>query len=75
MTDYPFLAELMGDVDPQSLDPHPVLEQCSTDFLWQRSPFAIDPCGVNDPTVTRPGVDYLVAYWMASYHKFIDKEF
>jgi len=75
MTQYPFLAELLGDVDPQSLEAHPVLEQCSTDFLWQRNPFRIEPCGSDNPAVTRPGVDYLTAYWLASYHKFIDKEF
>ncbi|MDP8221798.1 MAG: hypothetical protein P9L99_00440 [Candidatus Lernaella stagnicola] len=75
MTQFPFLAEIMGNVDPQSLEAHPVLEQCSTDFLWQRNPFRIEPCGSDDPSVTRPGVDYLVAYWLASYHKFIDKGF
>jgi hypothetical protein len=75
MTKYPFLEELMGDVDPQSLEAHPVQEQCTTDFLWQRSPFQNDPCGTDQPNVTRPGIDYLVAYWMASYHKFIEKDF
>ncbi len=73
MTQYPFLEELLGNVDPQSEEAHPVLEQCSTDFLWQRNPFRIEPCGSESPQVTRPGVDYLVAYWLASYHKFIDK--
>jgi len=72
---FPALADIMGDVHPQSLVAHPVLEQCSTDFLWQRNPFRIEPCGSNSPDVTRPGVDYIVAYWMASYHKFIDKAF
>jgi hypothetical protein len=52
-----------------------VQEQCTTDFLWQRSPFQNDPCGADQPNVTRPGIDYLVAYWMASYHKFIAKDF
>jgi hypothetical protein len=78
MTQYPFIAELLGgggDANPQNLDAHPVLEQCTADFLWQRNPFRIDPCGADDPSTTRPGVDYLTAYWMASYHKFIDKTF
>ena len=72
---YPGLAELLEGVNPQSLEAHPVLEQYSTDFLWQRNPFRIKPEGSDRPELTRPGVDYLVAYWMASYHKFIDKGF
>jgi len=75
MIQYPFLAELLGNVEPQSQDAHPVLEQCSTDFLWQRNPFRLEPCGSDSPHITRPGVDYLTAYWMSSYHKFIDKSF
>jgi len=71
---YPFLESVFGDVDPQSLEAHPVPEQCSSDFLWQRNPFQIEPCGVDRPEETRPGVDYLVAYWLAAYHKFIGKE-
>jgi hypothetical protein len=39
------------------------------DFLWQRAPWALyDP---GDPTQTEPGVDYLVAYWMARRHEFL----
>jgi hypothetical protein len=75
MIQYPFLAELLGNVEPQSQDAHPVLEQCSTDFLWQRNPFRYEPCGSDSPHITRPGVDYLTAYWMSAYHKFIDKSF
>ncbi|MBZ0270835.1 hypothetical protein K8I61_02275 [bacterium] len=73
-TQYPFLEELFGSVDPQSIDAHPVLEQCTTDFLWQRSPYRNEPCGSDNPLVTRPGVDYITAYWMASYHKFLTKD-
>ncbi|MCZ7583172.1 MAG: hypothetical protein M5R36_07440 [Deltaproteobacteria bacterium] len=70
---YPFLGDLFGNIEPQTLDAHPVLQQCSTDFLWQRNPYRFEPCGTDNEAVTRPGVDYLVAYWMAAYHKFIDK--
>jgi len=74
MEQYPELAELMGDVDPQAKDAYPVPYQCSTDFLWQRNPFRLS-CGAPEmPRHVNPGVDYLVAYWMANYHKFITKE-
>ncbi len=74
MEQYPFLKEIMGDVDPQAAEAFPVQLQCETDFLWQRSPFSIGPCGSDDPSSVQPGVDYIVAYWMASYHKFITKD-
>jgi hypothetical protein len=39
------------------------------DFLWQRHPWGLYDAG--DPYQTEPGVDYLVAYWMARHHGFI----
>ena len=74
MEEWPWLAELLGNVDPQAMEAFPVLEQCTTDFLWQRNPFHVGPCGSDSPQVVNPGVDYLAAYWLASYHKFIAKE-
>ena len=38
------------------------------DFLWQREPWGLQSGG--DPNQTEPGVDYLVAYWMARKHAF-----
>jgi hypothetical protein len=73
ITQQPFFEYIFGNIKPQSMDAHPVQQQCTTDFLWQRNPFVIEPCGTDRPHVTRAGVDYLVAYWMASYHKFIAK--
>ncbi|MCB9476494.1 MAG: hypothetical protein H6684_11870 [Deltaproteobacteria bacterium] len=72
---YPILETLMGGVDLQSLEAHTVDEQCSTDFLWQRSPFRNEACGADQPSRVEPGVDYLVAYWMAAYQGFIDKSY
>jgi hypothetical protein len=72
---YPFFEYIFGEIEYQSLEAHPVLEQCTTDILWQRNPFRIEPCGSDRPEVTHSGVDYLMAYWMASYYKFIDKSF
>ncbi|MBI5481027.1 MAG: hypothetical protein HY906_19370 [Deltaproteobacteria bacterium] len=39
------------------------------DFLWQRHPWGLFDAG--DPAQTQPGVDYLVAYWMARHHAFL----
>lgn len=72
---YPFIENIFGVVEYQSLEPHPVLEQCTTDVLWQRNPFRIEPCGSDRPEITHAGIDYLMAYWMASYYKFIDKSY
>ena len=74
MVDYPFLGQIMGNVYPQALDAFPVDEQCTTDFLFQRNPFKFDECGNDDIRTVNPGVDYLISYWLASYHKFISKE-
>jgi hypothetical protein len=74
LTDGPtLLRSMIGRVDYQATEAFPVNLQCSTDFLFQRNPFHINECGVDDPSVVNPGVDYLIAYWLASYHKFIPK--
>jgi hypothetical protein len=39
------------------------------DFLWQRHPWGLFDWG--DLARTQPGVDYLVAYWMARHHAFL----
>ena len=71
---YPILADIFGDVDVQAKNAYRVIYQCSTGFLWQRNPFAIS-CGATEmPRMVNPGVDYLVAYWMASYHKLLKKD-
>ena len=73
MEAYPILREIMGSVNDQALEAFPVDEQCTTDFLFQRNPFAIGACGSDSPEVVNPGVDYLIPYWLASYHKFVTK--
>lgn len=73
MEQYPILEEIMGSVNYQALEAFPVDEQCTTDFLFQRNPFKIEACGSDSPEVVNPGVDYLISYWLASYHRFVDK--
>jgi hypothetical protein len=45
--------------------PLPIAARPPQDFLWQRSPFALD--GSQDPTISQPGVDFLSPYWMLRY--------
>ena len=70
---YPTLEGIFGSTQVQALHAYPVFYQCFTDFLWQRNPFSIECGGVDEPRYVSPGVDYLVAYWMAAYHKFLGK--
>lgn len=69
----PLVRRLVGDVKPETTKALPVPLQCSTDFMWQRSPFRIGECGKDDPSFVNPGVDYLAAYWLAAYHGFVEK--
>lgn len=62
------------DIDLQAENAFPVQKQCTTDFLWQRNPFVMTACGCDDKKAVNPGVDYLAAYWMASYEKFLSKD-
>ena len=44
----------------------------AVDYAWQISPYTISqPC--HQPWVEFPGVDYLLAYWMARYHGYYRK--
>jgi hypothetical protein len=46
-----------------------VADRPVADFLWQRDPWSLyDP---GDLAQSEPGVDYLVAYWMARHHDFL----
>jgi hypothetical protein len=70
----PWLGPMMGSVVPQALDAFPVTGYCSDEFIFQTSPFVIQQCGEGSPTKVDAGVDFLIPYWLASYHKFITKE-
>jgi hypothetical protein len=74
MVQFPFLADIMGNVKVQALEAFPVDQQCTTDFLFQRNPFRFNACGSDNPKIVNPGVDYLIPYWLASYHKFVTKD-
>jgi hypothetical protein len=53
----------------EALYPIAVEKRPSTDYLWQRDPFALD--GVGDPQRQAPGVDLVLPYWMARYYKLV----
>jgi hypothetical protein len=63
----------LGITGEMSTVPLPIREQCSTDFLWQRNPYELETCGAPLPQHVQPGVDYLLAYWIATYHKYVGK--
>ncbi len=67
----PWLEEIMGSVEAQAKEAFPVKQQCSAGFQFQKNPFEINECGTYNPRMVHSGVDYLVAYWLASYHKFL----
>ena len=74
LAQYPILEEMLGGIEPQAIEAYPVYFQCSTDYLWQRNPFRINCSYKEDLTKVQPGVDYLTAYWLASYYQFISKD-
>ncbi len=74
VTQYPFLEEILGRFQYQALEPFGVDGLCPAGFMFQWSPFVIEECGSDDPTKVHSGHDFLAAYWLAAYHKFIDKE-
>ncbi len=58
---------------PLPVDKRPGLD---LDFMWQRSPFLTDlmpggQVGKDCPDTESPGVDYLLAYWLAAYLKVV----
>lgn len=68
---FPWLADLLGLVHLQALEAFPIPQQCMNGFQWQHDPFIVEECGSDDPTQVEPGVDYLAAYWLASYHGLV----
>jgi hypothetical protein len=71
---YPFLEPLLGGIEYQAADPFDVDGYCPAGFMFQWSPFGIEECGSDDPTKVHSGHDYLAAYWLASYYRFVTKE-
>jgi hypothetical protein len=50
----------------EACQPLPVEDRVTTDFLWQRDPFALYGGGAGD--IETAGVDYILPYWMARYY-------
>jgi len=50
----------------QACSPVPVELRPNTDFLWQRSPFAVT--GYGFARIETAGIDYILPYWMARYY-------
>jgi hypothetical protein len=50
----------------EACQPLPVQDRVTTDFLWQRDPFALYGGGEGD--IETAGIDYILPYWMARYY-------
>ncbi|HUA60187.1 MAG TPA: hypothetical protein VML19_15610 [Verrucomicrobiae bacterium] len=53
----------------EACQPLPVEDRVTTDFLWQRDPFALSGGGEGD--IETAGIDYILPYWMARYYGVI----
>lgn len=75
---FPTLRRLLNkvemDFEPQAKEAFPILLQCPYRFLFERTPFTVEACGNGNKRLVQPGHDYLVAYWLASYHQLIKPE-
>ena len=65
--------DILKKITPQliSAKAFPIREQCSNGFLFQRNPFKIYACGVDNKKHSHSGTDILAAYWLARYYNFI----
>jgi hypothetical protein len=53
----------------EACQPLPVVDRVTTDFLWQRDPFALSGGGAGD--IESAGIDYILPYWMGRYYGVI----
>jgi len=53
----------------EACQPLPVVDRVTTDFLWQRDPFALSGGGQGD--IESAGIDYILPYWMGRYYGVI----
>jgi hypothetical protein len=71
---HPGLSGLLGvEIQYQSLEAYPILEQCPTHLFWENDPFLTVCPKPENASYVYPGFDFLFAYWMANYHKFISR--
>lgn len=57
--------------EDRACDPVPVQRRIPTDFIWQRSPFQV--LGGGYGRIETAGIDYVLPYWMARYHKVVNE--
>lgn len=57
--------------EDRACDPVPVQRRIPTDFIWQRSPFQV--LGGGYGRIETAGIDYILPYWMARYHKIVNE--
>ena len=71
----PFFETIMGfiEVKIQAEEGFPIRMQCSSGYIFQRNPFKIEACGRNNPLELFSGLDYLITYWLSSFHNLISQ--
>ena len=61
-----YFTDVSGTYPPlcggEACEPVPVNQRPNTDFLWQRSPFAVK--GGKNGTIETAAIDYILPYWM-----------
>jgi len=60
------------DCDGQSAVAMDVSHRIPTSFLWERNPWKL--VGNLEPNKLYPGVDYLIAYWMARHYGYVEDD-
>jgi hypothetical protein len=72
---HPWLSQTLGvEIQYQTLQAHRIMDQCPTHLYWENDPFLTVCPNPENPAYVYPGFDFLFAYWMAAYHKFIPKD-
>ncbi len=64
-----FTGQFAACSNNEACDPLPVEDRVTTDFLWQRDPFALS--GGGQGTIETAGIDYILPYWMGRFYGVI----
>jgi len=64
-----FSGQFAACAPSEACRPLPVEDRVTTDFLWQRDPFALYGGGEGD--IETAGIDYILPYWMGRYYGVI----
>ena len=73
--EHPWLRDVLGvEIQYQAKGAYRIMYQCPTHLFWENNPFLTICPHPENAAYVYPGFDFLFAYWMANYHKFIRKD-